>query len=126
MITNKDEITHSYTITLAPSGEYLIWEDGGIQPYARPTITLFVGIRYEFKIDTPGQPFYLTTDSQGGGGSLKPAKHLKGAISVPGNSGIKKGSLFWKPDLDHLKMKLFYQSDAKKGIGNSITVMLRD
>lgn len=96
--------------------------------YGCPIITLNVGQRYKFIIDTPGHPFYITTDPNGGGMSKKAS--MIGSIEIQietaeslGNVGIEKGVLVWTPTSDHAQMQLFYQCNYHKSMGNKINVI---
>jgi hypothetical protein len=100
-----------------------------IEIYRAPFITLDVGVTYHFVIDTPGHPFYITTDDKGGGVQLEPVQSMIGAIQITpettqelGNVGITKGTLKWTPNRDHNQMTLFYQCDYHPSMGNTIHV----
>lgn len=97
--------------------------------YGCPYVTLNVGTTYRFVIDTPKHPFYITTDSEGGGVLRKPLQSLVGVIEIvpettgeEGNVGIEKGILTWTPSIEHAQMKLFYQCNFYPSMGNSIWV----
>jgi len=97
--------------------------------YGRPFVTLNVGTTYRFVIETPGHPFYITTDELGGGAIREPALSYVGSIEIvpentdeKGNVGITKGILTWSPSAEHTQMKLFYQSNFHQGCGNQIIV----
>lgn len=97
--------------------------------YGKPFVTLLVGTTYRFVIETPGHPFYITTDELGGGAIRDPPLSYVGSIEVvpentdeKGNVGITKGVLTWSPAAEHTQMKLFYQSNFHQGAGNQIIV----
>ncbi len=97
--------------------------------YGAPVVTLNVGQRYRFIIDSPGHPFYITTNFNGGGIGNKPSTSLIGMIEIPietaeskGNVGIEKGILVWTPKKEHAQMTLYYQCNYHKRMGNEIKV----
>jgi len=99
--------------------------------YGAPVVTLTVGQRYKFIIDTPGHPFYITTDDEGAGVTRKPTLSLVGAIQILqetkdslGNVGIQKGVLTWTPSKEHAQMTLYYQCNFHKKMGNEIKVVM--
>jgi hypothetical protein len=99
--------------------------------YNVPHVTLDVGITYLFVVNTPGYPFYITTDAQGGGVLRQPIQSMSGSIEIipectgeKGNVGMEKGSLRWTPSREHSQMKLFYQCNYYPFMGNSISVRL--
>lgn len=99
--------------------------------YGAPYITLVAGTTYKFVIDTPGHPFYITTDANGGGVISKPSMSMIGAIDIEpestgekGNVGIEKGVLTWTPERAHAQMKLYYQCNYHKNMGNEVIVKL--
>lgn len=101
--------------------------------YGKPFITLNAQSTYKFVINTPGHPFYITTNAVGGGVLNKPVQSLLGAISIisesvmeKGNVGIEKGELTWTPSREHAQMKLYYQSNFGRYMGNEIIVRLVD
>jgi hypothetical protein len=97
--------------------------------YGAPTITLKAGNVYNFIIDAPGHPFYITSDSEGGGNNRDPPLPLVGAIQITpsssddlGNVGIEKGILTWRPLDDHKQMNLYYQCNNHAFCGYIIKV----
>jgi len=99
--------------------------------YGSPYITLVSGNTYKFVINTPGYPFYITTDPVGAGVIRRPSQSLIGAITInpestseKGNVGIEKGELTFTPDRLHADMKIYYQSNFHKNMGNEIIVRL--
>lgn len=114
-----------------PQGNvYTITKDK-VTVYGAPFITMDSGTTYHFVIDCPGHPFYITTDSQGGGVMRNPIQSLVEAIEIvpenteeKGNVGIEKGVLTWTPSREHSQMKLFYQCNYYPSMGNQIIVKL--
>lgn len=103
----------------------------GREFYGKPIITVNVGKTYIFEIDTPKCPFYITTDSVGGGFNESEFLSMRGAIDIipentneKGNIGIEKGTLTWIPKYTHSEMKLYYQCNFYSGLGNEIKVVL--
>lgn len=99
--------------------------------FGAPIITLVVGNTYRFVIDTPGHPFYITTDPEGGAVSRPEKLSLLGAIEVPiesseskGNVGIEKGVLVFSPKAEHAQMELYYQCNYHKKMGNKVNVII--
>ena len=94
--------------------------------YQAPKLNLEVGTQYHFDVKTPGQLFYITSDSEGGG--LEENNSLKGAITIQtyGINDIKNGTedgfIIWTPTKIHKTMEIYYQSNNKKNMGNKITV----
>jgi hypothetical protein len=96
-----------------------------------PNVTLCCGTTYRFVIDTPGYPFYITTDPAGGGVFLNPSISYIGSIEITpentdekGNVGLEKGVLTWTPESAHSQMTLYYQSNFHSYAGNRIIVKL--
>lgn len=115
---------------LKPHGSVYNITSDQIEIFGAPILTLVIGNTYRFIIDAPGHPFYITTDSTGGGATRNPSMSLTGAIEIPieernskGNVGIEKGNLVWTPRKDHMEMKLFYQCNFHKHMGNIINVI---
>lgn len=114
-----------------PEGNvYSITKDK-ITVYGMPICTLTAGVTYNLVIDCPGNPFYITTDVQGGGVLRTPIQSMAGAIEIvaentaeKGNVGIEKGTLTWTPSRDHSQMKLWYQCNYYTNMGNQIVVNL--
>jgi len=99
--------------------------------FGAPKITLVVGKTYKFIINTPNHPFYITTDNEGAGVKRTPPISLIGAIDIPvegpeskGNVGIEKGILIWTPKKEHTQMKLYYECNYHKFMGNEINVVM--
>lgn len=97
--------------------------------FGKPFCTLLVGTTYRFVIETPGHPFYITTDELGGGAIRDPPLSYLGSIEITpentdekGNIGITNGILTWTPSSEHTQMKLYYQSNFHYGVGNQIIV----
>ena len=123
MIGNNSKKTIVLYITVLPLNEKFVF---GISKdnenfYHNPPLILNPLTNYEFIIQSPGHPFYITTNKQGG------TKTLDGAITIKSmnryrssNSGIENGILSWSPSAAHSKMKLYYQCDLHKNMGNEI------
>lgn len=99
--------------------------------YPKAEVHLKVGITYIFDIDTPGCPFYITSDSKGGGFNESESLSMRGAIEIQsenayenGNVGIEKGTLTWTPDFIHKNMVLYYQCNYFSEMGNRIKISL--
>ena len=112
-----------------PEGNIYTISKDNLEIYGRPFVTLISGKTYKFIINCPGYPFYITTDSQGGGAVKNPPLSFIGAIDITpestgekGNIGIEKGELTWTPSSDHTQMKLFYQCNYYRNMGNEIIV----
>lgn len=126
----KTEYLYVGTQPRKPPGKghvYTITTDK-VSIYGAPAVTLYVGQTYEFVIDTPGHPFYITT-SNTGGGSREVKTNMIGRISISreashslGNVGIDKGRLTWTPRKEHVDMSLFYQCNHHKNMGNALNV----
>jgi len=102
-----------------------------IEIFGAPILTLIVGNTYRFVIDTPGHPFYISMDEHGAGMMRTPTLSLIGAIEIPietseskGNVGIEKGILVWSPRPEHAQIKLYYQCNYHKNMGNAINIVL--
>ena len=100
-----------------------------VEVFGKPFISLAVGTTYRFVIDTPGYPFYITTDPFGGGIFRKPPMSYVGSIEITpentdekGNVGLEKGVLTWTPESAHSQMTLYYQSNFHHDAGNQIIV----
>lgn len=109
---------------------YTITKDGKSIFHA-PYVTLDAGTSYLFVINTPGYPFYITTDPHGGGVLLQPIQSMIGAIDIvpestieKGNVGLDKGRLKWVPAREHAQMKLYYQCNYYPDMGKDIAVRL--
>lgn len=99
--------------------------------FGAPLVTLTAGTTYKFVIDTPGHPFYITTDPMGAGVLRQPIQSMIGSIDITpestgekGNVGIEKGVLTWTPSREHAQMKLYYHCNFHPYMGNSIVVQL--
>ena len=69
-------------------------------------------IQYVFKIDAPGCPMYLTTDALGG------ANNLAGQLdNLP---AVENGDLIVVPKEAYKTMKIYYQCDRYRLMGNRI------
>lgn len=97
--------------------------------YGKPILSLKVGQTYIFDINTPRCPFYITSDSVGGGINENEILSMRGAINIEsenayeiGNVGIEKGTLTWTPDFIHRNMELYYQCNFFSGMGNRIKI----
>ena len=86
----------------------------GTSPRVTPKLNLVSGNSYRFEIDTPGHPFYITTNSVGGG------NNLIGALGFPNNIGIEKGSLAWTPVKTNVRV--YYQCNYHKNMGGEIII----
>lgn len=102
-----------------------------VEVFGCPLVTLTVGTTYRFVIDTPGYPFYITTDPEGGGIFRSPPLSFVGSIEITpenteekGNVGLEKGVLTWTPESAHSQMTLYYQSNFHSHAGNQIIVRL--
>lgn len=114
-----------------PEGMVYAISKDKIEVYGAPYITMTVGTTYRFVIDTPGYPFYITTDPAGGGLFRNPPLSYIGAIEITpentdekGNVGLEKGVLTWTPESAHSQMTLYYQSNFHSYAGNQIIVKL--
>lgn len=101
------------------------------QLFPRAEIHLKVGNTYIFDINTPGCPFYVTSDSKGGGFNEDERFSMRGAVEINsenayenGNVGIEKGTLTWTPDFIHKDMDLYYQCNYYSEMGNKIIISL--
>lgn len=100
-----------------------------VEIFGCPFVTLSCGTTYRFVIDTPGYPFYITTDPVGGGIFRQPVLSYVGSIEITpensdekGNVGLEKGVLTWTPESAHSQMTLYYQSNFHHHAGNQIIV----
>lgn len=112
-----------------PQGFVFTISKDEIEIYGAPILTLNAESTYQFVIDTPGYPFYITTSNVGGGVNLDPPQSLIGQIEIVpqtsgelSNVGIEKGVLTFTPSRDHTQMKLYYQSNFHPHAGNSLVV----
>jgi hypothetical protein len=99
--------------------------------YGKPELTLRVGNTYRFEIDTPQFPFYITSNSSGGGTKNTPPESMIGVIQINAennealsNIGIVKGVLVWTPELIHTEMDLYYQCNYFPDMGNNLRVTI--
>ncbi len=79
------------------------------------TLRLVKGETYTFDIDTPGHPFYFTTDSTGGQGDL-------GSLMGPGETATDKGVLVFKVRND-LPSKFYFQCQIHPKMGGKVTLI---
>ena len=77
----------------------------------KPRILLEVGKTYTFEIDTPGHPFYITTDATGG------HNNLKGSLI---DEAVEKGTVKFTPNKEQRGTKLYYQCNFHKTMGNHL------
>lgn len=140
-IQKGDKYTHTLCVGVKPreipieqgkqaQGFVYTISNDNYEIYGAPIITLTVGERYRFEINTPNHPFYITTDAQGAGVGRKPPLSLVGAIEIQketgdslGNVGIEKGVLVWTPTSDHAQMPLYYQCNYHAVMGNEIKII---
>lgn len=100
-----------------------------LEYYGKPLLSLKTDVTYVFEIDAKGCPFYITSDSKGGGFNENENYSMRGAIEIPsenayesGNVGIEKGTLTWTPSFIHRDMKLYYQCNFFPEMGNVIKI----
>ena len=99
--------------------------------FGKPIISMKVGTTYVFEINAPRFPFYITSDSKGGGFAENENYSMRGGIEIPsenayesGNVGMESGTLTWTPQFIHKDMGLYYQCNFVPNMGNVIKISL--
>ena len=79
-----------------------------------PRLELNIGVTYIFKNDNDGCPLYITRDAIGGSNKLKDKLELQ---------SDKSGNIIFIPTAEHKNMKLYYQCDRYRLMGNRIIII---
>ena len=90
-----------------PQDEYVV--DG----VKAPRLELNVGMTYVFKNDAEGCPLYITNDAIGGSNKLKDKLDLQ---------TDEDGNIIFTPTEEHKHMKLYYQCDRYRLMGNRLII----
>ena len=80
------------------------------------TLNLVRGKRYTFNINTPGHPFYFTTDSRGGNGDYQ---------SLMNKDAIDNGIITFDVT-DDLPTSFYYQCQRHPKMGGKVNIVERD
>ena len=107
-VTVETKTTHPYT----GSGVSIGYTINGVQG---KELTLTRGHTYTFGIDTPGHPFYLTTDPVGGAGA--PGEITAGVMG----SQTQSGTLTFTPDASTPSL-IYYQCAVHQYMGWKIDI----
>jgi hypothetical protein len=81
-----------------------------------PKLYLKVGKLYHFALQTDDYPFYITTDAIGG------TRKLKNICEDVNQCANESGIVKFLPTVDHVKQKIYYQSDTNRLMGNRIMI----
>jgi hypothetical protein len=73
-----------------------------------PRLVLTAGETYTFRLNLPGQPFYITSNPLGG------ERH---------HTGQETGDFVWTPTLDDVGKSFYYQSTKEPGWGYKIRIV---
>jgi hypothetical protein len=73
-----------------------------------PRLVLTAGETYTFRLNVPGQPFYITSNPLGG------ERH---------RSGQETGDFTWTPSLSDVGKPLYYQSTKTTGLGYKFRIV---
>lgn len=73
-----------------------------------PRLVLTAGETYTFRLNVPGQPFYITSNPLGG------ERH---------HTGQETGDFVWTPTLNDVKKSFYYQSTKEIGLGYKIRIV---
>nr|QBK87893.1 MAG: beta-sandwich protein [Marseillevirus LCMAC202] len=110
-LTNNPPPTPLY-VRAAPSqydaNKLVFWING----WERPRLILTCGKKYQFNVSTCGQPFYFTSDPEGGNGD-------KGNVTSVVPSDFYVSTYTMNPGV---QQKFYYQSANKAGMGGEVVI----
>ena len=113
-LTNNPPPTPLY-VRVAPSmktpGKMVFWING----WEQPRLILTCGRKYQINVVTAGQPFYLTTDPQGGKGAVEPVSQVSPSDFFVATYSINPG----------MPKKFYYQSTNSAGMGGEVVVIAK-